>query len=305
MVNSHLNIKERLKNLVVDPLCKTAVTREIMLQIQRNNKFKLLISDEIERMLEEIYKPLGLWGQNLTSNNQDYGVVNEKGEWQYQNYFNTNYSCHEFLFNRCNLFIFNLYKKKGIESINISGETFTYLSPIVIDDETLLNESETLHKIKRLLILIDNYKLQIFSPGSEILERLIELCINSSTRGDETQKFYVDNINDFFDDIVDIRELGGFGNYEDRSTGIDVWTKHSDEKMISHQIKGTCDIVSDNDGYLINSALSQTSRCDLYVFVCEKKQILILRNNKKEMVWGKNGVFFPKKLKYDEKFYNE
>ena len=301
-----VNIKERLKDIIIDPLYRTAVDREIMLQIQRNNDFKSYISDDIKRMLKEVYEPLGLWGQNPLSKEKHEGVLNEKGEWQFQNYFNTNYSCHEILFNRCNSFIYNLYKKRGIESIEISGEVFSYKNPIVLNEEEVVqDEKETLYKIKKLLIIVDRHKNQIFSPGSELLEKLINTCKESSSRGDKTQEFYVNHINDFFDDIVEVKVIGGHGNYEDQTTGIDVWTKHEDGKTISHQIKGTCDLSKTEDGYLINSAISPSNKSNLYVFVCESKQIVILKNNKKEMVFGPKGVFFPMKLKYDEKFYNQ
>jgi len=303
MMDNKVDIRERLKNITIDPLCKTSVTREIMMQIQRNNTLKLRISREINRMLEELYTPLGLWGQNPQSLDEDFGVLDKDGNWGIQNVFDTNYSCQEVLFNRCNLSILRLYRKKGIEDIEISGETFSYRNPIIIDDETLKDEKETLRRINKLLILIDNSKNKIFLPGSEIFDILINMCSNTMSRGDETQKFYVDNIYDFFDDIVEVKALGGLGNYDDRKKGIDVWTKHGDDKVLKHQIKGTCDLTSINGGYLVNSALSQTSKCDLYVFVCEDYRILILKNNKNEMEWTKDGVFFPITLKVNEKFY--
>ena len=300
MMDNKIDIRERLKNITIDPLCKTSVTREIMMQIQRNNTLKLRISREINRMLEELYTPLGLWGQNPQSPDEDFGVLDKDGNWGIQNVFDTNYSCQEVLFNRC-----NLYRKKGIEDIEILGETFSYRNPIIINDETLKDEKETLHRINKLLILIDNSKSKIFLPGSKMFDILINMCSNTMSRGDETQKFYVDNIYDFFDDIIEVKALGGLGNYDDRKKGIDVWTKHGDERILKHQIKGTCDLTSVNGGYLVNSALSQTSKCDLYVFVCEDYRILILKNNKDEMEWTKDGVFFPSNLKFNEKFYTK
>jgi nicotinate-nucleotide pyrophosphorylase (carboxylating) len=179
-------------------------------------------------------------------------------------------------------------------------------------DLKIIVEARNLDEIKEILenegvyrILIDNFKEQIFSPGSEILKLLINTCKNSSFYGDQGQKFYVDHIHDFFDDITKVREIGGFGNAEDRKTGIDVWTNHKDGSSLSHQIKGTCNFIQSEDGFLVKAALSPNSRCDLYVFSCVvNKRILILRNIKKELVWDDQGVFFPMKLKYDEKLYN-
>ncbi len=306
METGNLNIKERLKNITVGTQLKPAVTKDIATGIQRKTKFRDFIATEIDRILKEIYEPLNLYGINPNSpDSPRLGVLDENGNWAYQNYFDTNYSCHEILFNRCNLYIFNLYKKKGIESIEISGETFSYLTPIVIDENTLKNDSLTLRKLKKLLILIDNFKEQIFSPGSEILELLINTCKTSSFHGDQGQKFYVDHIHDFFDDIIKVREIGGHGNAEDRKTGIDVWTHHKNDTSLSHQIKGICDFKQVEGGFLVNAALSPNSRCDLYVFVCLDKQILILRNIKEELVWGDQGVFFPINLKINEKFYSK
>ena len=307
METRDLNIKERLKDIAVGHHLKPAVTKDIATGIQRKKKLRDFIAKEIDRILKEIYEPLNLYGVNPNSpDSPRLGVLDENGNWAYQNYFDTNYSCHEILFNRCNIYIFNLYKKKGIESIEISGETFSYLTPIVIDENTLKNDSLTLRKLKKLLILIDNFKEQIFSPGSEILELLINTCKTSSFYGDQGQKFYVDHIHDFFDDIIDTRVFGGHGNAEDRKTGIDAWTNHKDGSSLSHQIKGTCNFIQSEGGFLVKAALSPDSRCDLYVFSCVvNKRILILRNIKKELVWGDQGVFFPMKLKYDEKFYNQ
>ena len=303
MMNIKMNIKERLKNITIDPLCKTSVSREVMLQVQRKNAYKIPISIEINRILKELYSPLGLWGQNPKSKDVDLGVLDENGNWAIQNLFDTNYSCQEVLFNRCNLSILNLYRKKGIESIKILDETFSYKDPIIIDEETLKDEKETIHRFKKLLIIVDHFKSKIFLPGNEIFDTMVEICSNTMSRGDNTQKFYVDKIHDFFNDIVDIKESGGLGDFEDRKKGVDVWTKHSDDKVLKHQIKGTCDLTSVNGGYLVNSALSQTSKCDLYVFVCDDYRILILKNDKNEMEWTKDGVFFPINLKVNEKFY--
>jgi hypothetical protein len=79
MMDNKIDIRERLKNITIDPLCKTSVTREIMMQIQRNNTLKLRISREINRMLEELYTPLGLWGQNPQSPDEDFGVLDKDG----------------------------------------------------------------------------------------------------------------------------------------------------------------------------------------------------------------------------------
>jgi hypothetical protein len=115
---------------------------------------------------------------------------------------------------------------------------------------------------------------------------LINTCKTSSFYGDQGQKFYVDHIHDFFDDIVDTRVFGGHGNAEDRKTGIDAWTNHKDGSSLSHQIKGTCNFIQSEGGFLVKAALSPDSRCDLYVFSCVvNKRILILRNIKKELVW--------------------
>jgi hypothetical protein len=303
MMDNKINIKERLKDIIIDPLCKTSVTREVMLQVQRKNVYKIPISREINRMLEELYSPLGLWGQNPKSKDEDFGVLDENGNWGIQNLFDTNYSCHEVLFNRCNLSILQLYRKRGIESIDILGETFSYKEPIIINEETLKNEKETIYRFKKLLTIVDHFKNKIFLPGNEMFDKLVEICSTTMSRGDNTQKFYVDNIHDFFDDIIDVKASGGLGDYEDRKKGVDVWTKHEDGEVLMHQIKGTCDLTTYKGGYLINSALSQTSKCDLYVFVCEDHRILILKNDKNEMEWTKDGVFFPITLKVNEKFY--
>jgi hypothetical protein len=53
-MNNKMDIKERLKNITIDPLCKTSVSREVMLQVQRKNAYKIPISIEINRILKEL-----------------------------------------------------------------------------------------------------------------------------------------------------------------------------------------------------------------------------------------------------------
>jgi len=303
MTNSEISLKERLSKITIDPLCKTSVTRDIMLQIQRNKNYNEIIREEIQRMLKETYSTIGLWGQNPSSELEDFGVLDKDGNWDLQNLFDTNYSCHEILFNRCNLFLLNLYRKRGIENIEISGEIFSYKNPIIIDHDVLKNEEETIKRINKLLKIINHFKEKIFLPENEIFDILYNTCKKTMLIGDVFQEFYVKNINDFFNDIVLVKEFGGLGNYIDRKKGIDVHTEHIDGNILTHQIKGTCDIITSDDGYLINASISKDNKCNFFVFVCKQERIIVLRNNSNQMKFNDNGVFFPKKLKIDDRNY--
>jgi len=295
-----MTLQERLKTLKIDPLLKMSLNDEISKSWQRNNRIKLFLREEIKKILREIYEPLGMWKQNPKSEKKDIGVI-INNEWSPLMQADTNYSCHTIIANRCNKFLVNLYRVKGIEEIIIDNEIFSYKNQIIFNIND--TESETIEKIKKFLKIVKYKKNDIFLIGSPMYHELIELFNKTMGIGDKAQKFYEENINDFFDDIVNYVSTKGRGDYKDRKEGIDLWLNHQSKKT-THQIKSICNIEEHDDYYFLDVSVSQTSKCNYYVFVCIGKRIVIFENNKSKIEIKNNGVYFPKKLLYKEKIYD-
>ena len=295
-----MDIKERLKNLNIDPLYQTSLTDELSKSWQRNDKIKHFLADEIRNILKEIYEPLGMWGQNPREPYKiDLGVIIDR-DWSPLMQADTHWTGHSIIINRCNRFLVKLYRQKGIESIVIDRTTFSYKEQIVFS----FNDSdyETIEKLKKILKIVRYKKNEIFLEGCEMYYILIDLYNKTMGIGDEAQKFYEKDIYYFFPDIVEYTSTKGRGDYNDRKEGIDVWKTHPNYKT-TDQIKSVCSIKPRDGGWFIDVAMSQKSRCNYYVFVCLEKRIMIFNNDKNKIIFEENGVFFPTELLYKEKEY--
>lgn len=299
-------IKNRLQNLEKkDPLL-VLVNEEVVESFTNDNFIKLYIRKEINDILKEIYEPLGCWLQNPKPNSREghFGVV-INGEWSKLNQVDTNYSCHVVLFNRCNNFLLQQYRKLGLEQITISGETFSYKEQFQFDKDYHLDKIVAKDKVRKLLLIIRHNKNKIFLPNNPIHDNLISICVNRMERGDERQGFYVKHINDFFNDITDLVASEGSGDSADMIEGIDVWTTHSDSTKKTHQVKGTCNIKKVDGGYEIGASVSETSKCDYFVFVCGEQRIIVFETDYTKMTFykGTGIIFFNDDLKYLDKTY--
>ncbi len=306
---NQLELKERLKSLPKkDPLL-VLVDFDVVASWQNQNLIKLPLSDEINSILKEIYEPLGKWLQNPTKNARigHFGVVFEELDipWSFLNQINTNYSCHVILINRCNKLILDYYKIKGKETFTIDGVVFSYKNQFQFTDNEPINVTN--EKINKILVLIKHYKEQIFISGNEIYELLEQACDSSMNKGDERQKFYLDHIDDFFNDIINIKSSSGRGDSADMDEGIDIWTTHSNGYIKTHQVKGVGTIIKVDGGYKIKApSVSRTSKCDYFVFVVGEKRILVLKKDYTKMRFfdGTGFVFFDEELKHKDMIYN-
>ncbi len=293
-------IQDRLKTLDIDPYFKTSLDEGLAKSWQRNNKIKFFLGKEILNILKDIYEPLGMWKQNPTSEKEDIGVIID-GSWSPLMQADTNYSCHSRIFNRCNKFLTNLYRKKQIESIEIEGEVFSYKNQIVFSPTD--SEEETINKLKSILKIVRYKKNEIFLIGSPMYEELVDLFNMTMGFGDVAQHFYEKDINYFFPDMTNYIATKGRGDYRDRKEGVDIWKNHLNGKS-TDQVKSVCTIIKKTGGYFIDVNISQSSICDYYVFVCNKSRIIIFKNNRDKILFQENGVFFPDELFYKEKFYD-
>jgi hypothetical protein len=297
-----MDLKERLKTLNIDPLYKTSLEEDLSKSWQRNKKIKLFIANEIIDILKEIYEPLGMWGQNPREpEKKDIGVIIDN-DWSPLMQADTHYSGHCLIFNRCNKFLLNLYRVKGIELIEIDGTIFSYKEQIVFNFND--TEDETIDKLKKILKIVRYKKNEIFLMGCEMYSTLVNIYNKTMGIGDDAQKFYEKDIYYFFPDIVEYKSTKGRGDYNDRKEGVDIWKTHDGYKT-TDQVKSICNINKKDDGYVIDVSMSRTSKCTYYVFVCTNSRILIFRNDKDKIVFEDAGVFFPNDLLYKEKEYDK
>lgn len=296
-----MDVNERLKNLKRNPYYKVSLVESVAKSWQRNNVIKKFLLTDINLILWEVYEPLGMWGQNpQEKKNNDYGVIIDN-LWSALNQADTNYSGHCLIFNKCNAYIANLYYYKGIESITIDGTVFSYKDPIVFYEND--SQHETIEKIKKIMKIVRHKKNEIFLIGSKTYKILVDLYDKTMGFGDLSQKFYEKDIHYFFPDIVEFESTNGRGNYKDRKEGTDIWKTHNGYKT-SDQVKGISYFEKHDDGYFIDVSISENSNCDYYVFVSIDRIILVFKNEKDKIRWGKTGVFFPNEILYKLKKYD-
>lgn len=293
--------KSLLKNLTYNKYITPVGSLNIMKSLNGFDNFKNFISDSINEILGECYGPIGRWRPNPNKKTW-YGMFETDGSWSYLNLFETNYTCHYLVFNWCSEYVYRECKRLNQDSIFIYGEEFRYDEPIVISDDFDSEESETIEKLRRLLLILRHNSKDILMEGHEIYDRIMTTLNMTHGIGGKGEKFYLRRIYDFFDDIVNIESTSGLGDAKDKKTGIDVWTTHSDKRVVKHQVKKTCSVTKTNIGYFTELPINRTSRCDYFVFVCETR-ILILENNKEKMIKYNDGMMFSLDLKYKEKFY--
>lgn len=291
--------KERLKSLKKDELFKTSVDDELTKSWQNNPEIKIYILKKINSILKEVFEPINMWRQNPNSKNDDFGVV-INNEWSELNQVDTNYSCHTFLFNRCNQYLVSLYRKRNIEEIIIDGEIFTYKHLFIFNSE--MSNNEIILNLERIFKLIRYNGNKIFSIGSESYNGLCEICNRTMGVGDRAQKFYENDIKYFFPDLLSYTSSNGKGHFNDRKQGIDIWKEHETYKS-TDQVKLIKDYYFDGDNYIIDVVISNNSNITYYVFVVNFVKILILKNDVSLIKFGTQNITFPKELFYKEKDY--
>ena len=265
-------------------------------------KIRLYIKNKILSLLKDIYEPLGMWTQNPKETEYDLGVIYD-GEWDPLMQADTNYTGWSMIFNRCNMYLVNLYRNRGIEQIDIFDEKFSYKNQFIFKSTD--SHEEIFLNIDKIFKIIEYKKEEIFLIGNPFCESLRSLFKKTMGLGDKAQEFYIKDIHYFFNDIESYVASKGRGDKRDRVEGIDVWKTHKNGKKTTDQIKLVCVIQSTEDGYIINTGMSKKCKSDYYVFVCVDKRIMIFYNIKDKLIFTDDGVFFPNELLYKEKKYGD
>lgn len=293
-----MDIKERLKSL--DPLFKVALPNDTALIFYNKIEYRVYIKNKILPILKSIYEPLGMWAQKPNEKKEQLGIINN-GNWDPLMQGDTHYTGWSWMFNRCNQYLLNLFRKKGIEFIEIDGEIFSYKEQIRFEPTDSYDEFTK--KIDKIFKIIEYKKYEIFLLGKPFCEQLRTEYRKTMSIGDEAQNFYLSDINYFFNDLESYVASTGRGDLKDMTEGVDVWKTHTNNKKTTDQIKSTSKITPLKDGYLINTGMSEKCKADYYVFVSGKEKIMVFNNDKTKIVFTDEGVFFPTELLYREKEY--
>jgi hypothetical protein len=265
-----------------------------------NNKIIRYIDNDIDLKIKNYYDSRGEWlvteKINVRGTFYDWAVwIN--GERSYINSLDTNYTGIKMLFNEANYLLFEKCRNEGVEYIIYDGIKFSCINPITFDDDWEKNYNHTYNKVVLQLKLCECFFNELFTPRTEFFNVLTSRLKKIYEFGIRNEKFYVGKINDFFPDITEIDHSFGYGDPEDRITGIDVWTTHGKNGVNkTHQVKGS-KIFDVDGGYRLSCAFNHTSRCDYYAFVKFDKRIVVFNYDRTKVVSYSNGdVFFPNEL---------
>lgn len=300
----NIEIKNRLKEVEkLDPLV-ILVNQKVIRSFQKDNNIRFYIKDLMNKLLKELYEPLGYWGQSPSEKKEKHFGVVKDNYWMEVNQFDTNHSTHILLFNRVNKFIVSYFRKFNTP-LKINQYIFTPKDQFQFDENYYKDYKKTKSEIDRFFVILNHYRDKIFLPGNDIYDVMVNICRSTMERGQKAQDFYVSNINEIFDDITNIKSVKERGEYDDMTKGVDVWTKHKDDKIITHQVKSVCQIHKTKDGYVINTIIPPSSRCNYFVFVCIDERILIfsIDYSKIRINKGEETVFFDNDLLYFDKTY--
>lgn len=303
---NELELREKLSSLKRDPLYQIILPYRVAKDFYNTKEICNHISSIIWTILEKTYKPLGLWLQNPdTEGIRDEGVVIEN-DWNIINYGDTNYCGWMVILDSTHKFFIDYCRLNKVNKLTIFGVEFSIYEDFRFDENSIKDIKSTKEKIKKLLVLTYYFKDSIFHPKSEICKRLLNLMEKTSKRGKEAEDFFELHIDEFFGDMVSYEKTKGKGDYNDRKQGVDYWVTRKVKKTTIN-VKSVKNIDDSNDDlYIIDVAISETSKCDKFVFVrSDDSEILMFRNDKLKIIrnYNNQGMGFPsilldKKISY-------
>ena len=313
-----IELKKRLSSLKRDPMYQNIVDKTIATGFYNKKEICWYISDIILMIMENVYKPIGLWNQNPKSQNKDLGVVfdesiwsllhyrEDKGGWGLINYANTNYSGWIIILNTTHRMFIDYCKKMNVSKVTIEGVEFDINEDFSFNSNWNENIELTKIRLRRILVLTYFFRENIFNPNCEIYFELINLFRKTSGKGKDAEDFFETNIIDFFPDLISYKKTKGDGDYLDRTQGVDfrvLGKLLGDEDLNVKSIKEIDD--TNKDKYIMSVAISETSKCDYIVFVLSDfSRILKFKNDKTKIIRNNDGtVEFSSELLIKQLFY--
>lgn len=305
---NQLELKEKLANLKRDPLYRTILPHRVAKEWYKSKVICPHISSIIIKIMKDTYTPLGLWLQNPdTKGKRDFGVVYGI-DWDLINYADTNYSSWVPIFNNTHRFFIDYCRMRDIKDVVvIYGEEFSINEDFSFTLDSLKNLNETKLKIRRFLILTYFLRNSIFHPESDTCKELLNIIEGTTKRGNEAEDFFETHINDVFDDIVTYKKTKGKGDYDDRKQGVDFWMTHQTSGSTLN-VKSVSKIDDSNDNiYIIDVAISETSKCNYFAFIEGSQKILLFENDNTKIIRNvdNKGMGFPSELLRKKIVYNE
>jgi hypothetical protein len=248
-----------------------------------NSYFKTNNIINFNKILKDVYKPVGHWGEKNPEKKENkaitgvVGLIWEEERWSVLNRINTNFKSLSVLINKINEVIINY--SKITKPFDFKNNEF--------------GTEEFNKEYQRFINYLYTHRDRIFlkltkETGSETLNSVINTIKGTMKVGDKSEKITFDNIKKIFDDIQWIQKVGGSGERVDMIEGVDIRFKREGKPEQTIQVK-TISMVEeyDNEYHLIGVGmdnhynvdyLALVVKEDLYLFEYDS-QLIDLRPN--------------------------
>lgn len=251
-------------------------------------KFKKIYRERFDDLTKKSGEKLGIWG--LSNKNNQYGIIDEDGDWSWRNTPNTHpYCLHDFWY---------LYREKTGKSLNFDNSLYYK------------------YRINELLDFVEENWELFFTTNIETKYYLSFMlrCNKSWTIGQITLLCVVFNIKKLFPELNNISLKYGLSRGDTNDfKGIDLIVTGvnylGDILTYTIQIKnGTCVYSEYYDAYEVKSSVNDlSSPADYYCFVNisdNKSNIWLFKNDKKH-IEKKDDKFIFKKNLFDNRKMEE
>jgi hypothetical protein len=230
-----------------------------------NLKVKKAYKIGINYILRQVFSDR-YYKDNEYGDGEMFGIYDLEGEGRsVLNFLNTNYSGFCILVNDIN----KLLKANNERPLNFIGRT----------------PSEQFYEIHRMIKIIDEFKLRIFSTKSKTFQNLIATLSKTSEIGKVTEEFAVIKLKERYGN-ENVSLVGKLGSSKDANEGIDSEII-VDGKTITAQIKPFGSYTLQDGAYtLYNTASVKEYLTDWLVFFNKKSGVLVFDNNNTKIVEG-------------------
>jgi Fe-Mn family superoxide dismutase len=230
-----------------------------------NLKVKKAYKIGINYILRQVFSDR-YYKDNEYGDGEMFGIYDLEGEGRsVLNFLNTNYSGFCILVNDIN----KLLKANDERPLNFIGRT----------------PSEQFYEIHRMIKIIDEFKLRIFSTKSKTFQNLIATLSKTSEIGKVTEEFAVIKLKERYGN-ENVSLVGKLGSSKDANEGIDSEII-VDGKIMTAQIKPFGSYTLQDGAYtLYNTASVKEYLTDWLVFFNKKSGVLVFDNNNTKIVGG-------------------